>query len=129
MRLRSALPHADIARVVTGCPSVLVDDEYAVLGALSELRNFMPDPLVQYLVQEEPSLVAGGLSLARLGELHNSWREHGAPALGEFGDDELRGLLLGPRADGPDGWAADGSRRWQHYVNNFIVGYYSNRSY
>ena len=96
LRLKQELPHADLGRVVCASPSLLADDPIAFVGALAELRQLLPrSPLVEFLVQEEPSLIAGSLSLERLEELRAAWDLHGA-SLDSMSDAALNRALMGP---------------------------------
>lgn len=97
--LRHLLPKADLTRVLSALPTLgtlLREDKgeqgtgarltalrYCAEGALAELRHFMPEAIVQLLVEEEPMLLFGELSIANGVRLRDAWLLSGSAQLSE----------------------------------------------
>ena len=94
--LRELLPRADLTRVFAALPmgGLLCDEEgqrgvrlahlrYSALDALTELRQFMPEAIVQLLVEEAPTLLFGELSIANAARLRDAWLASGSAQLTE----------------------------------------------
>jgi hypothetical protein len=112
--LRRLFPGADLSRVVEHVPMhilVTSDDadalEHCAVGVLSELRLTLPEPIVQLLAQEEPSLFFGGASVLRFEELRDAYDASGMQGMS---DEELRKDMA--------------NERWiQYFRNRFISNY------
>ena len=93
--LRELLPNADLTRVFAALPmgALLRDDEggeegvrltslrYCAQDALAELRQFMPEAIVQLLAEEAPTLLFGELSIANSAQLRDAWQASGSALL------------------------------------------------
>jgi hypothetical protein len=95
--LRELLPNADLTRVFAALPmGALLRDEgvgeegvrltslrYCAQDALAELRQFMPEAIVQLLAEEAPTLLFGELSIANSAQLRDAWLASGSALLSE----------------------------------------------
>ncbi len=96
--LRELLPNADLTRVFAALPmGALLCDEgvqgeegvrltslrYCAQDALAELRQFMPEAIVQLLAEEAPTLLFGELSIANSAQLCDAWLASGSALLSE----------------------------------------------
>lgn len=96
--LRELLPNADLTRVFAALPmGGLLRDEgvqgeegvrltslrYCAQDALAELRQFMPEAIVQLLAEEAPTLLFGELSIANSAQLRDAWLASGSALLSE----------------------------------------------
>ena len=96
--LRQLLPNADLTRVLSALPlGALLSAEageqgsdarvtslsYCATGALSELRQIMPEPIVQLLAEQSPMLLFGELGIADLMRLRDAWQASGSAQLND----------------------------------------------
>ena len=94
--LRELLPNADLTRVLAALPlgALLRGEEgeqgsdarvtslsYCARGALSELRQIMPEPIVQLLAEQSPMLLFGELGIADVMRLRDAWLASGSAQL------------------------------------------------
>ena len=116
VRLRCFLPAgADALRAAESCPDLLLPGaEARALANLEELRAVLVpyDALVSLLVEEEPSLLASGLTLARLEALRESWEEQAVAVRSASDERALR-----------DGASLGASKRamWGPWVANYLA--------
>ena len=96
--LRELLPNADLTRVLAALPlGALLRGEageqdsdtrvtslsYCARGALSELRQIMPEPIVQLLAEQSPMLLFGELGIADVIRLRDAWLASGSAQLSD----------------------------------------------
>ena len=93
--LRELMPNADLTRVLSALPlGALLRGEagehdaqqvtslrYCAGGALAELRQIMPEPIVQLLAEQSPMLLFGDLGIADLLRLRDAWQASGSAQL------------------------------------------------
>lgn len=101
LALRELLPRTDLSLVVVESPALLLSVVFAdhnapflglkalVTSSLAEL-SFLPSPVVDVLLQEEPWLLSG-VPLGRLEALREAWESK------NLDDDELAELVASTR--------------------------------
>ena len=96
--LRELLPNADLTRVLASLPlgtllrgeaseqgsdARLTSLSYSAKGALSELRQIMPEAIVQLLSEQSPMLLFGELGIADVVRLRDAWQASGSAQLSD----------------------------------------------